>query len=273
MNSALAIYRKELRDAVQSRWLIAFSLTFAVVATLIAMVQGQGGNIGDQGLTRTTASLINLCLMLVPLLALLLGAASISGERERGTLATLLSQPLTTTELLLGKFVGLNVALWLAVGLGFGGAGMLLAFFGTVAGIGTYLGFVLLACVLASAMLSVGMLISVLSDSRLKAISIAVLAWFVFVIAYDLGAIGVAVALTPDGKMLFLAVLANPVECIRILSVMTVEQDLDILGPLGSYLSDTLGGPGTIAFLASALVLWAAIPVALAAWFFGQQDA
>jgi Cu-processing system permease protein len=273
VSAAYTIYRKELRDAVRSRWLIAFAITFAVVATLIAHVQGQGGSIGGQGLNRTTASIINLCLMLVPLLALLLGAASISGERERGTLGTLMSQPMSSTEILLGKYAGLNVALWLAVGLGFGGAGLLLAFFGTTAGMGTYLGFVLLSGVLASAMLGVGVLISVLSDSRLKAISIAVLAWFLFVIAYDLGAIGMALALTPSGRTLFLAVMANPVEAVRIMAVMGIESDLNILGPLGSYVNDTLGRTGAYAFLATAIAAWTVIPVALAAWLFGQQDA
>jgi Cu-processing system permease protein len=273
MTAMYAIYRKEIRDAVRSRWLLAFAITFAVVATLIAYVQGQGGSIGGQGLNRTTASLINLGLMLVPLLALLLGGASISGERERGTLNTLLSQPITATEILLGKYFGLTAALWMAVGLGFGAAGILLAFLGITAGFGAYVGFVLLSAVLASAMLGVGMLVSVLSDSRLKAIAIAVLAWFVLVIAYDLGAIGMALALTPSGKTIFIAVLANPVECVRILAVMGIERDLDVLGPLGAYLSDTLGRSGAIAFLATAITAWTVIPVALAAWLFGQQDA
>ncbi len=272
MNAAYVVYRKEIRDAVKSRWLAAFAITFAVVATLIALVQGQGGALGSQGLTRTTASLVNLGLMLVPLLALVLGAASIAGERERGSLATLMSQPITSTELLLGKYAGLTAALWLAIGLGFGGAGLLLAFVGATAGLAAYFGFVLLSAVLASALLGIGMLISVLSDSRLKAIAIAVLAWFVFVIAYDLGAIAVALSLTPSGRMLFLTVLANPVESVRILSVMGIETDLDILGPLGTYLTDTLGRAGTVGFLGAALAAWTVVPVAIAAWLFNTQD-
>lgn len=273
MSEALVIYRKEIRDAVRSRWLLAFAVTFAVVATLIAFVQGQGGSIGGQGLNRTTASLLNLCLLLVPLLALLLGGAAIAGERERGTLHTLLAQPLTPAELLIGKYAGLTVALWMAVGLGFGAAGVLLAFLGVTAGLGAYAGFVLLSAVLASAMLGIGMLISVLSDTRLKAIALSVLAWFILVIAYDLGAIGMALALTPSGKTIFLAVLANPVESVRILATMGIERDMDVLGPLGTYISDTLGTGGAIAFLSASIAAWAILPVALAAWLFRQQDA
>src|SRR5690606_14784381 len=112
------ILGKELRDAVRSRWLIAFAGAFALIAlTLSVMQQGDGG---IQGFNRTTASLINLCLLLVPLLALILGAGAIAGERDRGTLATLLSQPLSATELLVAKYAGLTIAVWAAVTLGFG---------------------------------------------------------------------------------------------------------------------------------------------------------
>lgn len=271
MNAVMLIAQKELRDAVQGRWLIAFAITFAAMAGVIALVQ-DGGDIGSQGFNRTTASMINLSLLLVPLLALLLGATAVAGERERGTLATLLSQPISTTEFMLGKVAGLNLALWLAVILGFGGAGMALALAGSVAGFGSYMAFVLLASVLATAMVSVGLAVSVLSDSRLKAIAIAVLLWFAFVLLYDLGAIGLAVALNPSGRSLFAAALINPVECVRILSVLSIEEDATVLGPLGSYLSDTLGKTGAITFLGAALAAWALIPAAIASWIFSEQD-
>ena len=50
-----------------------------------------------QAFGRTTATLMNLCLLLAPLVAVLMGAASIAGERERGTLEHLLAQPLSRT--------------------------------------------------------------------------------------------------------------------------------------------------------------------------------
>ena len=46
---------------------------------------------------------MNLCLLLAPLVAVLMGAASIAGERDRGTLEHLLAQPLSRTGLLLGE--------------------------------------------------------------------------------------------------------------------------------------------------------------------------
>jgi ABC-type transport system involved in multi-copper enzyme maturation permease subunit len=271
MSAIYLIFNKELRDAVRSRWLVAYAVTFAVVALALALLQPDGG--AAQGFSRTAASLLNLCLLLVPLLALIVGAGTISGERERGTLSTLLAQPLSTTDLLLGKYAGLMVAIWVAVGLGFGAAGLLLALLRPVAGLGEYLLFVALAGALASAMLSIGVAISVLAESRVKALSIAMLVWFVLVLLYDLAAIGVAVALTSSGQSLLVATLLNPVEAIRILAVLSLEPDMQVLGPMGAYLFLQFGAAQTAALLSGATLAWVVVPVAGATLLFRQQDA
>lgn len=273
MREATVILRKELRDAVQSRWLIVFAVTFALLAVTLALVDQRSGSVGAQGFNRTTAGLINLCLLVVPLLALILGAGAISGERERGTLVGLLSQPVSATEVLIGKYLGLMLAVWMAIALGFGVAALLVSAFNPLTDAGHYLLFVVLSAGLASAMLSIGMLISVVSQRRVKALAIAVAVWFVLVLFYDLGAIGLALAVSSSGKTLLLTVLANPVESVRILAILSLEPDLQILGPLGAYLSNEFGTASSAALLTASLLAWAAAPLALAAYLFRQQDA
>jgi len=266
-----SILGKELRDAVRSRWLLAFAATFALIALALAVVQEQG-DVGAQGFNRTTASLINLCLMLVPLLALILGAGAIAGERDRGTLATLLAQPLSATQLLIGKYLGLTIAVWMAIALGFGMAGVLLALVRPVADFGHYLLFIVLSSALASAMLSIGMVISVLSDGRAKALAIAVLAWFALVLFYDLAAIGLALSVTSSGQSLLLTALLNPVESVRILAILSLEPDLHVLGPVGAYLHLELGTLRSVVLLTGAVLAWAVAPLAVGAMLFRRQD-
>lgn len=273
MHETLAVARKELRDAVRSRWMLAFAATFALVALLLAAVQDRAGDISEQGFNRTTAGLINLCLMLVPLLALVLGAGSVSGERERGTLVTLLSQPISAAELLIGKYLGLITAVWIAIVLGFGVAGLLVTPVNPLTDIEHYLLFIVLSAGLAAAMLSLGMLISVVSNSRVRALATGVLVWFVLVLFYDLGAIGLALAVSSSGKTLLLAVLGNPVEAVRILAVLSLEPDLQILGPLGSYLNNELGTGLSAGVLVGAILAWALAPLAAAIEVFRRQDA
>lgn len=273
MRGLRTIMHKELRDAFESRWLLSFAATFALLALVLSFVQGSSGDAGAQGFNRTTASLINLCLLLVPLLALVLGAAAISSERERGTLATLLAQPISQVEIFLGKYIGLSIAVWMAIALGFGGAGLLVALVNPLTDIGHYALFVVLSAVLASAMLSIGMLISVLSNSRVKALALAVMAWFVLVLFYDLGAISVALWISSSGRTLTLAALGNPVESVRLLAVMSLDPDLQVLGPLGSYLQNELGRAVSMAMLGIGVLAWTAAPVAIAAHIFNRQDA
>lgn len=273
MRGIRTILNKELHDAFESRWLLSFAATFALLALVLSFVQGSSGDAGSQGFNRTTAGLINLCLLLVPLLALVLGAASISGERERGTLSTLLCQPITPVELFLGKYVGLTIAVWLAIALGFGGAGLLMALVNPLTDIGHYALFVVLSAVLASSMLSLGMLISVLSNSRVKALALAVTAWFVLVLFYDLGAISLALWVSSSGQTLTLAALGNPVEAVRLLAVMSLEPDMQVLGPLGAYLTNELGRGASMLLLTGGVLAWTAAPLAFAARVFNAQDA
>ncbi len=273
MREASVVMRKELRDAVHGRWLFVFAAAFALLAVTLALVDQQAGSFGDQGFNRTTAGLINLCLLIVPLLALILGAGAIAGERERGTLVGLLSQPVSAAELLIGKYLGLMFAVWMAIAMGFGAAAVLVSPFNPLTDAGHYLLFVVLSAVLASAMLSIGMLISVVSAGRVKALAISVATWFVLVLFYNLGAIGVALAISSSGKTLLLTVLGNPVESVRILAVLSLEPDLEVLGPLGAYLSNEFGTAPSAVMLSLALLAWVVAPLVLATYLFRRQDA
>src|SRR5690606_11174519 len=113
----------------------------------------------------------------------------------------------------------------------------------------------------------------VLSKGRTRALSIAVAVWFGLVLFYNLGAIGLALAVSSSGQTLLMAVLGNPVESVPILAVLSLEPDLAILGPLGSYLSPEFGQGQRAALLVGNLFAWAAAPLAAALYIFKRQDA
>ena len=115
------------------------------------------------GFGKTAAGLLNLIMLVVPLMALTAGAGTIAGERERGTLLYLLAQPLSRTELLLGKYVGLAIALICSLCIGFGLSAGLLAWRAGGVGAGSFLMLVVFTSVLALSMLALGVLISVQS--------------------------------------------------------------------------------------------------------------
>src|SRR4051812_40243211 len=105
------IILKELHDARRNRWLIGYAFVLAVLGAIIASVgSSNAAGLSLQIFGRTTATLINLCLFVAPLVAVTLGAGSIAGERDMGTLEHLLSQPIDRADLLFGKYIGLWTA-------------------------------------------------------------------------------------------------------------------------------------------------------------------
>jgi ABC-type multidrug transport system ATPase subunit/ABC-type transport system involved in multi-copper enzyme maturation permease subunit len=262
--AVLPIARKELRDAVRNRWVAGY----AVLLGLLGLAAAATGIEGSSGLAlqaygRTTATLMNLCLLLSPLVAVLLGASAIAGERDRGTLEHLLAQPVTRAGLLLGKHAGLVVALSAATLVGFLPAGVLVA--ARAGGLsGQYLLFPVIAGAAGAAMLAIGLLISVSSRTGVQAQGAGVFAWFAFVLLYDLILMGSLASTGLRVELVAASLAANPIDAARVLGVLTLEPDLYLLGPAGAYLVAELTRAGTALVLVAALAAWAVLPLAAA---------
>ena len=273
MNGMIVTARGQVREALQSWWVGVYALTLGVLALTLAIVGSRGsGSLGFEGFSRTSASLLNVCLLLAPLVALALGAAAVAGERDRGTLHGLLAQPLARWEFLLGVYLGLFAAIAVATALGFGAAGLVIAALSPVIDPGRYALLLLLVLMLAAVMLALGVLISVVAGTRMRALAAAVALWFVLVLFFDLGVIGVTLAGALGARGLALALLLNPVDITRVLAVLRLHPSMDVLGPAGSYVADTYGAGGATALLGLALAGWLALPMAGALWAFRRQD-
>jgi Cu-processing system permease protein len=259
------LIRKELGDALGNRWLISYAVALAVLGCAAAStgIQSSSG-LALQAFGRTTATLMNLCLLLSPLVAVLMGAASIAGERERGTLEHLLAQPITRSGLLLAKHVGLLVSLTLATAAGFVPAGVLIAWSAGPAVLGHYLLFPTVAALVGAAMAAIGLLVSVSSRSAAQAQGAGISVWFGFVLLYDLILMGSLAVNGMSVEFLSAALLANPVDAARVLGVLSLEPDLYLLGPAGAYLAAQFSRGGAAALLLGTLVLWAAAPLLVA---------
>ena len=269
---ALPIAEKEVRDALTNRWLIAYSILLGglgLAATATGLDSASG--LAIQAFGRTTATLMNLCLLLSPLVAVVMGAALIAGEQERGTLEHLLAQPLTRAELLIGKHLGLLAALTAATVAGFVPAGLAIAIAVGPGMLAHYLLFPTVAALAGAAMAALGVLISVSSRSAVHAQGMAMVTWFAFVLLYDLVLMGSLAVSGMPAEWLAAALVGNPVDAARVLGVLALEPDLYLLGPAGSFLTTRLAATGTAALLISALVLWALLPVGVAAIKFSMK--
>jgi len=265
------IARKELRDAVRGRWFWFYAAGFAIVASTLAMVALPGSQVSGFGsFGRTAASLVALVQLIVPLMGLTLGAQSLAGQNERGTLRYLLSHPVSRTEAFLGTYLGLLAALFTTVAGGFGAAGIITALRGSGTNAGAFVRIALLSWVLSAAMLGVGMLISAIVRKGSSALGVAVFAWLTLAFLGDLGIMGTAVATRLPVGALFSSALLNPIEAFRLAALTSFSGSLDVLGPVGSYAIDRFGA-ALEPLIFGALLIWTIVPLVAAWWFFTRR--
>ena len=267
--SVRPLIEREIKDAIGNRWVIGYASALALlgVAAAASGIQSSAG-LALQAFGRTTATLMNLCLLLSPLVAVLMGGAAIAGERDRGTLEHLLAQPLSRTRLLLGKHAGILAALTAATVLGFFPAGIVIAWSAGPEVLANYALFPVIASLIGAAMAGIGLAISVTSRTAVQAQGAGIMTWFLFVLLYDLILMGSLAFTAMPIEALVAGLVSNPVDAGRVLGVLALEPDLYLLGPAGAYLTSSLSRGGTALLLLGSLMLWTLGPLALAVFKF-----
>lgn len=268
---AWIIAQRELRDALRNKWLLLYAAGFAALAFALSRAGiASAGYAGLGGFGRTAASLINALLLFVPLLGLSIGAAALASDRERGTLAYLLAQPVSRIEVFAGKALGAALAVITALALGFGLAGMALAS-GRGGNWVAYLALAGYSVLLALVSLGLGFLISTLTRKTVTALGAALVVWLGLVFLSDLGLIGVTLSARPTDAALLGMVLSNPLQVFKLGAVYSLRSTLDTLGAAGQYAVYRFGAYLPV-LLVGLLLAWVAASYTLAFALFNRRN-
>ena len=275
MSPIWIITGKEVRDSLRNRWVLAATLLLAALALSLGFLgSSPTGSVKADPLTITVGSLSSLSIFLIPLIAMLLAYDAVIGEIERGTMALLLSYPVSRWQVLVGKFIGHLIILTLATTAGYGLAGIALQLAHGGLDFAAWKPFALLivaSVLLGAAFLAMGYLISAIVKERGTAAGIAIGVWLFFVVIFDMALLGILVA---DSKqaitapMLETILLFNPADVYRLLNLTGYENTAMYAGMAGLSGQLTLGMP----VLVAAQLLWIALPFALAAWIFRKRQ-
>lgn len=272
MNPIWVVAGKELKDGMRNRWILAITLIFAMLSVAITWFGSAAtGTVGFSSLPATITSLASLVVFLIPLIALLLSYDAIVGEDEAGTLLLLLSYPLTKRHILFGKFLGHGAILSIAILFGFGVAALVVAW---VAGTGSLMAvfsafglFIFSSVLLGLVFIALAYAVSALVTEKSRAAGLALIFWFVFVLIYDMGLLGMLVA--TEGKMsgnLFpYLLLLNPTDVFRLLNLVGLDAVKESMGIL------SLGVEFSLPELVGAMLLWVGAPLCLAQYVFQRR--
>ncbi len=166
--SVYTIAKKEFSDNARNKWIASLIAIFLILTIASSFMAGKG-KVGEMDLT--VGVLLSLSSMLVPIIAIMLGYATISGEAESGALSVVLTCPVRRVEVLLGKFLGLGSVICFSVLVGFGSSGLIIAATTGHAEWGGYAAFMLLTMLLGLLYLSLSICFSSLLKRRVTSLA------------------------------------------------------------------------------------------------------
>lgn len=174
-NAIYTVAKKEFMDNVRNKWIVAMTIIF-ILLTIAASVMAGGGEMGEMDVT--VGALLSIATILVPIIAIMLGYATISGEAESGALSVVLSYPVKRSEVLFGKFLGLSAVICFSVLLGFGTAGLVIgATTENTQWVG-YLKFILLTMLIGLVYLSLSICCSSVLKRRVTSLAAGIVIFF-----------------------------------------------------------------------------------------------
>jgi Cu-processing system permease protein len=272
-SAVFTIARQELTINMRNKWTLIFAIVFGALVTGISyfgtMTEGFSGM---QGFTRTSASILNLVLYIVPLVALTMGTLSFTGDK--GSMELLFSQPVSRSQIQLGKLLGLFASISVSTLAGFLLAGAIIVNSSGTDGLAPYAAFVLLSLLLSLVFLSLSVLVATMNSRKSKAFGMALFLWFFFVLFYDLLALGGTFLFKGESANLFLfsSLFGNPVDMVRVASLIFLD-DVTVFGAAGAALLRFLGGGvASVSLLTLALAGWTVIPFLISRRMLRRQD-
>jgi Cu-processing system permease protein len=257
----------------RNRWVVSFALLFATLTVLLAYFgMVTSGYSGFQDFTRTSASIINLGGFLIPLFALLLGVFSFI--TNQGYFEILVTQPISRSKVLLGRYLGLLLTILAASLLGFGLPGALIALVIGVVGAQSYLLVVVYSMMLAMVFTGLSVLISLLARRRQIALGMALGVWVFYELVYGMLMLGTTLYLTPTvlKTVLLAGLMGNPVDIVRVLSLLQIGGP-HLYGPAGATLVKLTGSAGMATLYGVlGLLVWVVAPIFVSMKIFDRQN-
>ncbi|MBT8405494.1 MAG: ABC transporter permease [Gemmatimonadetes bacterium] len=261
MNTGMKVARYQARNVLRARALIGYALFFLVATVGLVRMGG--------GVERVLPSLASLMLFSVPLVCLAFTTVSLYDARAFNEL--LLSQPVSRRVLFRGLYAGLTLPLAAAFVLGVGGPLLLAG--GAAAVSGPSLLILGSGVLLTAVFVALGFVVAFSIQDAARGLAAALVLWLGLTVVYD-GLVLLAshtFAAYPLERPMLLAMVLNPVDLARLLSLMALDASM-LLGYTGAVFRDFFGGVWGVLATTVALGAWVAVPYALARRRFSRMD-
>jgi Cu-processing system permease protein len=261
MNTILKVLKYQAKDAVRSRWLLAYAIFFMLVTDGLLRFSGDP--------VRTQLSLVSVVLFLVPLVSIVFGTVYLYNARE--FIELLLAQPVNRRQMYGGLYLGLTLPLALAFVAGLGVPFLVRGIEESARGT---LGALLLSGVVLTCVFSaIATLIAIRCEDRLRGLGTAIGVWMLLTVVYDgfvLFILAVFSSYPLEHATLGL-MMANPIDIARVALLLQFD-GAAMMGYTGAVFLKFFGGAEGIAIATTALTAWVLLPVMLGMRVFQRRD-
>jgi len=277
LGAIFAVARKEFADNLRNRWILALISIF-IVLTLVSsfLASGKSGGSSLGNMEETVVTLISLSSLLVPLIAIMLGYSTISGEAENGALLVVLAYPVRRSEVLIGKFLGLGLVLVVSIFAGFGLAGIAIAVTSGASNAPAYLAFMGLTVLLGMIYLSLSICFSTVGKRRVTSLGAGIMVFFWSMI---IGSVFLGVYFAQGGSLQSLLAGGGTLPDWFWGEILVSPMDMNQFSVMKAFGTDKGFGfsvetPGWlgIGLTIGVQLLWMVIPMVLSYYFIKKRD-
>ncbi len=289
------IARKDLEDVVRSRLIWAVFGLFVLLMGIIGIASASDGDsqITTEGLIGLFANLG--AWLMVPVIGIMIGYMAIVGERQSGSLRILFGLGFTRRDVLTGKLLSRSMVIIIVTIASLLVMLVMAVFIADSFDLGLFAQFAALSILLAVMFTAIAVAASAITATRYRAMGAAIGAYVLFAMFWHPFAAGIHYLIVGElpayeaPEWYFLLTRLNPLEAYnQVISVwtdqyvwgmigwVTVVEDVSfedanslllterVSGELPFYLSDWFAGV--------IIILWVAVPIAIASWSFNRAD-
>ncbi|MDQ3109699.1 MAG: ABC transporter permease [Bacteroidota bacterium] len=244
-------------DLIRNRIVLSYLVVLLAISfTLFSL---------DENPVKGILGLLNISLLIVPLVSIIFGTIYYYNSSE--FIELLLTMPIKRKQIIISVYVGLSIALSIAVLLGMGIPIMIYS------PNATGITLLVVSVALTWVFVSIAMLASVLTRDKAKGIGVVILLWLYFGLIYDGLLLFILFSFSdyPMEKAMVALSSLNPIDLARI--YILLELDISaIMGYTGAIYRDFLGGTTGMLFAMTMLLVWIFTPLLFAIRRFNRKD-
>jgi Cu-processing system permease protein len=253
----LKISKYVLYDILRNKVVIAYTAFLLVVSFSLFQM--------EENSSKAVLSLLNIVLIVVPLISMIF--STIHWYNSYEFIELMLTQPISRKKVLLNEYIGISSSLVTAFLVGVGVPVLIYNFNSTGVAL------VLVGSLLTLVFTSIAFFTSVKTKDKSRGIGVALMLWFYFALIYDGLILLVLFAFSdyPLEKITLFLSSFNPIDLGRIYLMLQLDISA-LMGYTGATYKDFFGSGMGMLYTLGIMVIWIAVPVALAIQSFNKKD-